>query len=137
MLNYPVIYSLSERAREWQYIQGTVFTLARLKIVHCYLQELVAHPMPILGNKPPTSHFKNYKLLTYISFHVVALQIIITIMILMDVDTRAKVSQVTVTKCNAMQIKIHKLYQFLINHVQLPHRYTQELICHNIATYTV
>ncbi len=44
MLNYRVIYSLSER--EWQNMQATVFTLAKLKIVPSYHQELVSHPMP-------------------------------------------------------------------------------------------
>ena len=39
-------YSLSEREREAVNMQGTVFTLARLKIVHNYHQELVSHPMP-------------------------------------------------------------------------------------------
>ena len=46
MLNYPVMYSLSERERVAVNVQGTVFTLARLKIVHSYHQELVSHPMP-------------------------------------------------------------------------------------------
>ena len=27
-------------------MQGTVFTLARLKIIYSYHQELVSHPMP-------------------------------------------------------------------------------------------
>ena len=52
MLNYPVIYSLSEREREKEReerecvnMQGTVFTLARLKTVLSYHQELVSHPM--------------------------------------------------------------------------------------------
>ena len=48
-LNYPVIYSLSERERERERVavnmQGTVLTLARLKIVPSYHQELVSHPM--------------------------------------------------------------------------------------------
>ncbi len=42
MLKYPVMHSLSERERVAVNMQGTVFTLARLKIV----QELVSHPMP-------------------------------------------------------------------------------------------
>ena len=46
MLNYPVMYSLSERERAAVHIQGTVFTLARLKIVPSYHQELVSHPIP-------------------------------------------------------------------------------------------
>ena len=33
MFNYPVMYSLSERERAAVNMQGTVFTLARLKIV--------------------------------------------------------------------------------------------------------
>ena len=33
-LNYPAIYSLSEREREAVNMQGTVFTLARLETVH-------------------------------------------------------------------------------------------------------
>ena len=33
MLTYPAVYSLSERVRMASHMQGTVFTLARLKIV--------------------------------------------------------------------------------------------------------
>ena len=33
MLNYPVMYTLSEREREAVNMHGTVFTLARFKIV--------------------------------------------------------------------------------------------------------
>ena len=33
MLNYPAVYSLSEKERAAAQMQGTVFTLARLKIV--------------------------------------------------------------------------------------------------------
>ena len=42
MLNYPVIYSQLERERERVAVnmQGTVFTLARLKTVPSYHQEL-------------------------------------------------------------------------------------------------
>ena len=39
-----VIYSLSESVAI--NMQGTVFTLARLKTVPSYHQELVSHPMP-------------------------------------------------------------------------------------------
>ena len=46
MLNYPVIYSLSKRERVAINMQGTVSTVARLKIVPSYHQELVPHPMP-------------------------------------------------------------------------------------------
>ena len=46
MLNYPVMYSLSERERAAVNMQGTVFNLARLKIVPCYHHELVSHSMP-------------------------------------------------------------------------------------------
>ena len=44
----PVIYSLSERERERVAVNvhGTVFALARLRIVPSYHQELVSHPMP-------------------------------------------------------------------------------------------
>ena len=37
---------LSERERVAVNMQGTVFTLVRLKIVPSYLQELLSHPMP-------------------------------------------------------------------------------------------
>ena len=46
MLNYPVIYSLSKSVRVEVNMQGTVFTLARLKIVPSYHQEFVSHPTP-------------------------------------------------------------------------------------------
>ena len=46
MLNYPVIYSLSKRLAV--NMQGTVFTLARLKIFHNYHQELVSHHCQII-----------------------------------------------------------------------------------------
>ena len=43
MLHYPVIYSLSKRKSG---ICKELFTLARLKIVQSYHQELVSHPIP-------------------------------------------------------------------------------------------
>ena len=46
MLNYVVIYLLPERERVTVNVQGIVFTFARLKIVHSYLQEPVSHPLP-------------------------------------------------------------------------------------------
>ena len=46
MLNYPVIYSLSERERVEVNMQGIVFTLERSKIVPSYHQEIISHPMP-------------------------------------------------------------------------------------------
>ena len=41
MLNYLVIYSLSEREREWQKTCKELFTIARLKVVPRYHQKLV------------------------------------------------------------------------------------------------
>ena len=41
MLNYPVMYSLSERERAAVNMQGTVLTLARLKVVLGYHLELI------------------------------------------------------------------------------------------------
>ncbi len=39
------LLAVRERERVAVKMQGTVFTLARLEIVHCYHQELVSHPM--------------------------------------------------------------------------------------------
>ena len=44
-LNYPVVYS-HLRERVTVNMQGTVFPLARLKIVPSYHQEFVSHPVP-------------------------------------------------------------------------------------------
>ena len=38
---------LAVREREAVNMQGTVLTIARLKIVPSYHQELVSHPMPV------------------------------------------------------------------------------------------
>ena len=46
MLNYPVILCSLSRERVAVNMQRTVFTLARLKIVPSYHQELVSHPTP-------------------------------------------------------------------------------------------
>ena len=40
------LFAVGERERVAVNVQGTVFTLARLKIVPSYHQELVSHPMP-------------------------------------------------------------------------------------------
>ena len=46
MLNYPAVYSLSERKRAAAHMQGTVFTIYRKIENSSYYQELVSHPMP-------------------------------------------------------------------------------------------
>ena len=40
------LLAVRERERESVNMQGTVFTLARLKILPIYHHELVSHPMP-------------------------------------------------------------------------------------------
>ena len=45
MVNYPVMYSLSEREREAVNMQGTVLTSARLN--SSYYLELVSHPISV------------------------------------------------------------------------------------------